>query len=218
MSFDYNTKRKKLVLPEYGRHIHKLVDYIISIPDKEERTRAAYALVAVMGNLNPHLRDVADFKHKLWDHLAIMADFKLDIDAPYPLPTQSAFAEKPRKVPYNQHPIQYKHYGKIIEQMIQKAVEMPEGTEKTALIEMIANLMKRQYLTWNRDAVTDEVILKDLYELSKGKINLAPDMLKLSETRAIQSQNRQKNKKMTINKRNGNNGSYNNGSNKHKKN
>jgi len=101
MSFDYNTKRKKLALPEYGRHIHKLVDYVASIPDREERTRAAHALVAVMGNLNPHLRDVVDFKHKLWDHLAIMADFKLDIDAPYPLPTQSAFAEKPRKVPYN---------------------------------------------------------------------------------------------------------------------
>lgn len=217
MSFDYNTKRKKLVLPEYGRHIHKLVDYIVSIPDREERTRAAHALVAVMGNLNPHLRDVADFKHKLWDHLAIMADFKLDIDAPYPLPTQSAFAEKPRKVPYNQHTIQYKHYGKIIEQMIQKAVEMPEGNEKTVLIEMIANLMKRQYLTWNRDAVTDEVILKDLYELSKGKINITPATLKLSEARTIHSQNRQKNKKMTINKRNGNNGSY-NGSNKHKKN
>jgi hypothetical protein len=217
MSFDYNTKRKKLVLPEYGRHIHKLVDYIINIPDREERTRAAHALIAVMGNLNPHLRDVVDFKHKLWDHLAIMADFKLDIDAPYPLPTQSAFAEKPRKVPYNQHPIRYKHYGKIIEQMIQKAVEMPEGEEKKVLIEMIANLMKRQYLTWNRDAVTDEVILKDLYELSGGKINITPDTLKLSEARTVHNTNRQKNKKMTINKRNSNNGNF-NGGNKQKKN
>ncbi|MCX7987487.1 MAG: DUF4290 domain-containing protein [Bacteroidales bacterium] len=217
MSFDYNTKRKKLVLPEYGRHIHKLVDYLMTIPDREERTKAAHALVAVMGNLNPHLRDVVDFKHKLWDHLAIMSDFKIDIDAPYPLPTKSAFDVKPRKVPYNQHPIQYKHYGKIIEQMIHKAVEMPEGEEKSTLIEMIANLMKRQYLTWNRDAVTDEVILKDLYELSKGKIKITSDMLKLSEARNIHNVGRQKNKKMSINKRNGGNGNY-NGGNKQRKN
>ncbi len=203
MTFDYNTKRKKLILPEYGRHIQKLVDYVVNLPTKEERTKAAHALIAVMGNLNPQLRDVADFKHKLWDHLAIMSDFKLDIDAPYSLPTQSVFNEKPRKVPYNQHTIQYKHYGKIIEQMIQKAVEMPEGDEKSTLIEMVANLMKRQYLTWNRDAVTDEVILKDLYEISNGRICITSEQLKLSEARSMHNTQRQRLRKAMVNKKNG---------------
>ncbi len=216
MSFDYNTTRKKLALPEYGRHIHKLVDYIMSIEDREERNKAAQGLVTIMGNLNPHLRDVADFKHKLWDHLAIISDFKLDIDSPYPLPTKSILTEKPRKVPYNQHNIRFKHYGKIVEQMIEKAVEMPEGEEKNVLIELIANLMKKQYLTWNRESVTDEVILKDLYELSNGRINISPENLKLSEARSMMS-NKNKQKKLMINKRNGNNGSH-SGNGKMKKN
>jgi hypothetical protein len=221
MTFDYNTTRKKLVLPEYGRHIHKLVDYIMNIEDREERNRAAQALVVIMGNLNPHLRDVSDFKHKLWDHLAIISDFKLDIDSPYPLPTKDILDEKPRKVPYNQNPIHYKHYGRIIELMIQKAIEKPEGEERQALITTIANLMKRQYLTWNRDSVTDEVILKDLCELSNGQINISPDTIKLSDNKSIHSNtNKPKVKKIMLNKRNNNGGggsNYNN-NNKSKKN
>lgn len=177
-------------MPEYGRHIHKLVDHIMAITDREERNKATLSLISVMGNLNPHLRDVSDFNHKLWDHLAIISDFKLDIDSPYPTPTKAILTEKPRIVPYNQSPIRFKHYGKMLEEIIKKAAQMPEGEEKSVLIETIANLLKKFYLTWNREAVSDEAILKDLAELSKGKINVNLEDLKLSETRDILNKNK----------------------------
>jgi hypothetical protein len=201
MNYDYNTSRKKLALPEYGRHIHRLVEYLMTIQDRDERNRAVGSLINIMGNLNPHLRDVADFKHKLWDHLAIISDFQLDIDSPYPVPTSAILTEKPRRVPYNQGNIRYKHYGKVIEMMVKKATEMPEGEEKKVLTEALANIMKKQYLNWNREAVNDVNILKDLSELSKGKINLQASELKLSETRDILSKNKV-NKKVIINKKN----------------
>jgi hypothetical protein len=199
MSYDYNTSRKKLALPEYGRHIHKLVDYITGIKDRDERNKAARALINVMGNLNPHLRDVSDFKHKLWDHLAVISDFTMDIDSPYPVPTKAILTEKPRRVPYNQGSITYKHYGKIIERMVKKATEMSDNDEKKVLIEALANIMKKQYLTWNREAVNDSNILKDLAELSKGLINVKSEELKLSETRDILLKTK-KNKKIITKK------------------
>jgi Domain of unknown function (DUF4290) len=199
MSYDYNTSRKKLALPEYGRHIHRLVDFIVNIKDIEERNRATRALINVMGNLNPHLRDVSDFKHKLWDHLAIISDFKLEIDSPYPVPTRAILTEKPRRVPYNQGSITYKHYGKVLERMVKKATEMPDNEEKKVLIEALANLMKKQYLTWNREAVNDSNILKDLAELSKGLINISAQDMKLSETRDILLKTK-KNKKIITKK------------------
>ncbi len=167
--YDYNTSRKKLALPEYGRHIHKLVDHIMTIEDRDERNRATRGLINVMGNLNPHLRDVVDFKHKLWDHLAIISDFKLDIDSPYPLPTIEILTEKPRIVPYNQNRITYKHYGKVLEDMVKKASEMEDGEEKKVLTEMLANIMKKLYLTWNREAVNDVNILKGTFRIIKRK-------------------------------------------------
>jgi hypothetical protein len=205
MSFDYNTSRKKLALPEYGRHIHKLVDYISAIKDRNERNLATKGLINVMGNLNPHLRDVSDFKHKLWDHLAIISDFKLDIDSPYPIPTRAILTEKPRIVPYNQNSIRYKHYGKVIEMMVKKAVEMPEGEEKRVFIETLANLMKKQYLTWNREAVNDSNIFKDLIEISKGKLTINPDQVKLSETRDILLKTKKNRKIITKKNLNNNN-------------
>lgn len=201
MDYDYNTSRKKIALPEYGRHIHRLVDHIMAIEDREERNHATRGLITVMGNLNPHLRDVADFKHKLWDHLAIISDFKLDIDSPYPIPTKAILTEKPRRVPYNQGSIRYKHYGKLTERMVKKAAEMTEGEDKKMLTEALANIMKKQYLSWNREAVNDENILKNLSELSGGLINLNTQDLRLSETRDILSKNK-KNKKVIIAKKN----------------
>jgi len=183
MSFDYNTSRKQLALPEYGRNIQKMVDYIKTIEDRTERNRLAYAIIAIMGNLNPHLRDISDFKHKLWDHLAIIADFELDIDFPYEIPRPETFQQKPRIVEYGIHTIFYKHYGKSIELMIDVACEMPDGFEKEKLVSTIANHMKKSYLTWNRDAVSDELILKDLKILSQGR--LSTDNIKLNETREI---------------------------------
>lgn len=185
MDYDYNTSRERMFLPEYGRNIQKMVNHILSIEDRDERNRAAYSIISVMGNLNPHLRDQPDFKHKLWDHLALISDFNLDIDAPYPIPEKSKFTTKPRKVPYDNSRIRFKHYGNALEEMVKKASLMPEGPEKVAFIEILANLMKKMYLTYNREAVSDEVIFSDMREISGGKVSLNPEGLKLSETRDI---------------------------------
>jgi len=188
MTYDYNTSRKQLILPEYGRNIQKMVDHILTIEDREERNMAARTLIGVMGNLNPHLRDYSDFKHKLWDHLAIIADFKLDIDYPYEIVAPEVLERKPNKTPYNQNTIRYKHYGHSIYLMIQKAVEMEEGEEKEDLIKMIANHMKKSYLTWNREAVSDEEIFHDMQVLADNKLSVSED-LKLSETKDILAKN-----------------------------
>lgn len=169
---DYNSNREKLPLPEYGRNIQNMVNHILTLEDRKERTRAAYSLIDIMGNLYPYLRDIQDFKHKLWDHLAIMADFKLDIDYPYDPPSPEVFKARPAKIPYSGTRIKYRHYGKTIEEMIVKATELEEGEERDALVRLIANQMKRSYLSWNKDAVEDEKIFMDLAELSKGKIQL----------------------------------------------
>jgi hypothetical protein len=189
MSYDYNSSRDKLILPEYGRNIQKMVNHIKTIEDREERNKAARTVIAVMGNLNPHLRDVADFKHKLWDHLAIISDFDLDIDSPYPLPERESLQSKPSKVPYQQHKIRKKHYGRSIVLMIDKAVALEPGEEKDDLVKMIAYHMKKSYLTWNREAVSDEEIFKDMKTLSGGKLVVDPD-LKLPETKDILAKNR----------------------------
>ena len=191
MSYDYNSSRKKLILPEYGRNIQKMVNHIKTIEDRDERNKAAKTVIGVMGNLNPHLRDVNDFKHKLWDHLAIIADFDLDIDSPYDWPTPESLQSKPDKVPYSQHRIRYKHYGRSIVLMIEKAVELEAGEEKEDLIRMIATHMKKSYLTWNREAVSDEVIFTDLKTLAGGKLEIH-EGLKLPETKDILAKNRKK--------------------------
>jgi hypothetical protein len=184
MSYDYNTQRNRLVLPEYGRNIQRMVEYIMMIEDREERNSLAKAIIAIMGNMNPHLRDITDFKHKLWDHLAIMSNFQIDIDSPYELPTSKILTEKPRRVPYSSGRINYKHYGRVIELMIEEAIKMPEGREKEELTKIIANHMKKSYLTWNRDVVDDELILKDLDKLSGGKLQIV-EGTKLNDTREI---------------------------------
>ena len=158
---EYNTQKKKLLLPEYGRNIQKMVDYLLTIEDREERTRAAKTVIDVMGNLYPHLRDVPDFRHKLWDHLAIMSEFKLDIDTPYPLPSLSKLQEKPERLPYSSNHIKYKHYGKLVEKLIDKIKELEDPEQKRALIVLTANHMKKSFLTWNKDSVEDEQIYND---------------------------------------------------------
>jgi len=179
---DYNTSRKKLNLPEYGRNIQQMVDHLSTVEDREERNRLAKVLIGIMGNMNPHLRDINDFKHKLWDHLFIMSDFKLDIDSPYPIPQLETYQEKPKKVPYPSQPITLKHYGRSIEMMIQKAIEMEDGEKKEALTQMIANHMKKSYLMWNKDSVSDEDVIADMVRLSDNKLSLTPGT-KLSDSR-----------------------------------
>ncbi len=181
---DYNSQRRKLPLPEYGRNIQNMVDYLFTIEDKEKRNRSAQTVIDVMGNLYPYLRDVAEFKHKLWDHLAIMSDFKLDIEYPYNPPTPDILTEKPKRVPYSDNNIRYKHYGFIMESLIKKTSEL-EGEEKDVLIELLANHMKKSYVAWNKDGVDDEKIFQDLKELSRGKLNIKKEDIQLVDAKAF---------------------------------
>ncbi len=169
---EYNTSLPHMIIPEYGRNIQKMIDFAKTVKDKTERNKVAQSIIDVMGALNPHLRDITDFKHKLWDHLFIISGFKLDVDSPYPMPTAATFQTKPDRIKIPSQKIKYKHYGKITEDVIEKASQYPEGPEKEVLTEVIANLMKRSYLTWNRDTVSDQTILSQMEELSKGKLVL----------------------------------------------
>ena len=181
---DYNTQRNQLKLPEYGRTIQKMVDYCCTIENRDERTRAANAVIAIMGNMNPHLRDVADFKHKLWDHLAIMSDFKLDIEWPYPLPDLELLNEKPKKLPYSDGRFKFKHYGKFIEQVLKKINDIEEPEKRNALIELMANHMKRSYMTWKKESISDEIVFKELAIIVKNSVEI-PENLKLNEFRKV---------------------------------
>ncbi|MFI2743625.1 DUF4290 domain-containing protein [Zhouia sp. PK063] len=172
-NLEYNSDRPRLIIPEYGRHIQKMVDYAVSIANSEERQKVAEAIIAVMGNLNPHLRDVPDFQHKLWDQLFIMADFNLEVDSPFPVPTKEKLMEHPAVMGYPQNHPKYRFYGNNIKKMIDVCNSWEEGDMKQALKYTIANHMKKSYLNWNKDSVEDEVIFGHLYELSDGKINLA---------------------------------------------
>jgi len=176
MEFDYNSTRKKLILAEYGRNVQNMVAYICTLPTKEERNRHAQVVIDLMGFLNPHLRDVTDFKHKLWDHLHIISDFQIDVDSPYPKPTPGAIHAKPETLNYPQHRIRYKHYGFIIELMIEKAKKIEDSDRKKTMVQSMANFMKMAYVTWNKDSVSDEHILDDLKELSKGELAWTEDM------------------------------------------
>jgi hypothetical protein len=188
---EYNSSRPRLIIPEYGRSIQKMIDYAVSLADREERNKIAKAIISVMGQLNPHLRDVNDFKHKLWDHLFIISDFKLDVDSPYPIPSREILTSKPERINYPSNDIRFKHYGKTIEMLIDKAQTLEDEEMKKALTETIANLMKKSYLSWNRDSVTDEVIFDHLKTLSKGKLKL-DESVRLSNTLDILARNKTK--------------------------
>lgn len=173
---DYNSNRKKLVLPEYGRHIQQMVDHALSIEDREERMHCARSVINIMGTMFPHLRDVSDFKHKLWDHLAIMAEFKLDIDYPYDVPQPSSFNQPPLRVPYQNKRIRYMQYGRIVEELIEKAISHENETEKKQLIQLIVSHMKKSLMAFNRDNATDERVFDDLKTLSGGRLQAEPQM------------------------------------------
>jgi len=170
--FDYNSTRSKLLLSEYGRNVQNMVKYIVALPTKEERNRYAAVVIDLMGFLNPHLRDVADFKHKLWDHLHIISNFEIDVDSPYPPPSPDAIHLKPEPLKYPHQRIKYKHYGKTIELMITKAKSIQEPERRNHMVQAIANFMKMAYVQWNKDSVADETILNHLFELSGGELKL----------------------------------------------
>lgn len=169
---EYNTAREQMIIPEYGRNVQKMVSYALSIENRDLRTILAKIIVDVMASMNPQIKDTNDYRQKLWDHLHIISDFKLDVDSPFSPPEKKDVYGKPERLPYNGGRIRYKHYGLNLENMISKAKEMEDGEEKQELIGMIANYMKRSYLTWNRDSVNDDTILSQLKELSKGELKL----------------------------------------------
>jgi hypothetical protein len=187
MTFDleYNSGRPLMIIPEYGRHIQKLIDHCVSLETKEERDKMAKAIVDVMGNLQPHLRDVPDFKHKLWDQIYIMSDFKLDADSPYPIPSREELQEKPEGLPYPKYASKYRYYGNNIQTMIDIALSWEEGEKREALVFTIANHMKKCYLNWNKDTVDDAVIFKHLFDLSGEKFDLRNSDEELSESKNL---------------------------------
>ena len=171
-NLEYNTVREDLIIPEYGRHIQKMINYASTRETKEERNKLANAIISVMGNLQPHLRDVADFQHKLWDQLFIMSDFKLDADSPFEKPSKEILNAKPEPLSYPQNFPKYRFYGNNIKIMIDEAVKWDSGEMKDALVLTIANHMKKCFLNWNKDNVEDQVIFDHLYELSETKIDI----------------------------------------------
>jgi hypothetical protein len=203
---EYNTEREHLIIPEYGRHLQKMINYAKVIETKEERNKVTKAIISVMGNLQPHLRDVPDFQHKLWDQLFIMADFELDVESPYGMPSREVIEARPEPLKYPQNHPKYRFYGNNIKTMIDVANTWDDGELKEALTYTIANHMKKCFLNWNKDTVEDYVIFKHLFELSDGKINLQNSDEDLTDaTSLMRSKSRQSTNTKITNKKNNNN-------------
>lgn len=185
----YNTQRERLRLPEYGRHIQEMVEYLKSVEDKAERTRLAKSLVSIMANFNPGLKDNQDFKTKLWNHLAMLSGYQLDIDYPCEITSPEELSRPPSKITYPAGRVKYKHYGKNAENLVKAFADMEDNESRQVLTEMLANHMKKLYLVWNKEAVNDELIFNDMNDMAGGKkIIEAP--IKLNETRDILFRNK----------------------------
>ena len=193
---EYNTERHRLIIPEYGRHIQKMINIAVATEDAEERNKQARAIIGVMGNLQPHLRDVPDFQHKLWDQLFIISNFKLEVDSPYEKPTPEELYAPPEPLAYPQNHPKYRFYGNNIKTMIDVAKTWDKGELRDALEFTIANHMKKCFLNWNKDTVEDAVIFDHLYELSDGQIDLKNSTEDLSDsTSLMRTKKRHSNKK-----------------------
>ena len=199
---EYNTEREHLIIPEYGRHIQKMINHAIVQDSKEERNKLAKAIISVMGNMQPHLRDVPDFQHKLWDQLFIMSDFKLDADSPFEKPSKENLSLVPEPLAYPQNYPKYRFYGNNIKTMIDAAAKWEEGDMKNALVFTIANHMKKSFLCWNKDTVEDVVIYDHLFELSGGKIDIRNTDKTLTESSQLLKMQRKTNNYKKPNKKN----------------
>jgi len=184
-NLEYNSEREHLIIPEYGRHMQKMINFAKTIETKEERNKVVKSIISIMGNLQPHLRDVPDFQHKLWDQLFIMSNFELDVDSPYEKPSKEVLEASPETLPYPQNFPKYRFYGNNIKTMIDVANTWEEGELKDALKYTIANHMKKCFLNWNKDTVEDDVIFNHLFELSDGKINLKDSDELLSDSASL---------------------------------
>lgn len=177
----YNTQQPRLPMPEYGRSVQNMVNHALTITDREERQRCANTIIKIMGNMYPLLRDLPDFKQKLWDHLAIMADFKLDIDYPYEIVQPDTLNSAPERIPYSNGRIRYRHYGFFLERLIKKAMEMPEGEERAQLVHLIAIQMRKNFITWNKDSVEIQKLISDLEDYTHGAIKLTEEDLEITD-------------------------------------
>tara|TARA_R110002153_G_scaffold89243_2_gene218660 strand:+ start:1979 stop:2638 length:660 start_codon:yes stop_codon:yes gene_type:complete len=210
-NLEYNTERSHLIIPEYGRHFQKMVDHAVSIEDPVERNKVAQAIISVMGNLQPHLRDVPDFQHKLWDQLFIMSDFKLDVESPFPITSKEILRQRPEALEYPQNFPKYRFYGNNIKRMVDVAVEWEKGDKRSGLEYAIANHMKKCYLNWNKDVVDDSAIFKHLFELSDGRIDLAAEGESLTDSGQFLKNRVAKTPRVTTGKKNQRNNNTNRG-------
>ena len=172
---NYNTERGRLEMTEYGRNVQRMVEYLLSIEDDKKRNEQAKIVIELMGQLNPHLKNVEDFRHKLWDHIIIMSDFKLKVDSPYPMPDKETIFAKPERIPYPQSEFRHRHYGKNIETLIAKANEMDDEQKRQEFAEVIANYMKLVHTNWNNETVNNTVIVGDLERMSGGKLKISEE-------------------------------------------
>ena len=173
---DYNTQREKLILPEYGRNVQKMIEQVKAIEDKEKRSEQMRAVVQVMGILNPQIRELNDYKHKLWDHAQVIGGFELDIDAPYPAPTPQQFETRPDIIRLPDKPVKAACYGRNIENMIALIADREDDELKKEMIRTLALYMRQQYLIWNKDNVAEETIFADIERLSEGKLKVPEDI------------------------------------------
>lgn len=197
---EYNTKQKRLPLPEYGRSVQKMVDHALTIENREERQQCANTIVNIMASMFPNLRNLPDFERKLWDHLAIMSDFKLDIDYPVEVIKKEKFNEPPQRIPYQTGEVKHRHYGRIVEEMIAHACTLEEGEERARLVELITIQMKKNYIAWNKDGVEDKKIFEDLKAYSDGRIDITGGEIRINSlggtnNNARQNKQRQNGKK-----------------------
>ncbi len=202
---EYNTQQRRLPLPEYGRSVQNMVDHALTIEDREERQICANTIIKIMKGMFPQLKDNAELNQRLWDHLAIMSDFKLDIDYPVEIVKKESLNVKPDRVPYPQSKLKYRHYGRFVQDLINVAAGYEEGEEKRQLINLIANQMKKDYQNWNKDGVDNQRIIDDLCELSDGKIKITVDDVKMVDHRVFTQRRRQTNNNNQQQKRKNNN-------------
>jgi len=202
---EYNSERNDLIIPEYGRHVQKMVEYAKTIEDDEKRNNIAKSIISVMGNMNPHLRDVPDFQHKIWDQLFIISNFELDVESPFPKPSREELYASPEPLPYPQNFPKYRFYGNNIKRMIDEAIKLEDGEMKEGLMFNIANHMKKCYLNWNKDSVSDKIIFDHLRELSDGKLDLKADDEELSDANTLVKQANKRSKPQAKNYKKNNN-------------
>lgn len=208
---NYNTQLPKLRMPEYGRSIQNMVDHAVSLADRAERQRCAETIIKIMKNMFPEQQEMPDYEQKLWDHLAIMSDFKLDIDYPCEVIRPESFHARPNTVPYSNGRIRFRHYGRYIPDMIDEACELPDGPLRDELLKLIAIQMKKELLLWNKEGQDDSRILQDIYDFSEGRLRLDENAVQLSaykipvtpQTQQGQGSGKKKKKKKNKNNNNG---------------